>query len=70
MYLWHRVPHDVDDRMFMRAMLDDARVVVTPGSAFGPGGAGYYRVSLVAEPPVLEAAVERMVAACAARGWR
>jgi aspartate/methionine/tyrosine aminotransferase len=60
----------VDDWTFVRAMLDDARVVVTPGSAFGPGGTGYYRVSLVAEPPVLEAAIERMGVACAARGWR
>ena len=70
MYLWHRVPNGVDDWSFVRAMLEDAQVVVTPGSAFGPGGAGYYRVSLVAEPPVLEAAVERMGAASAARGWR
>jgi LL-diaminopimelate aminotransferase len=70
MYLWHPVPNGVDDWTFVRAMLDDAQVIVTPGSAFGPGGAGYYRVSFVAEPPVLEAAVERMGAASAARGWR
>lgn len=70
MYLWHAVPHGVDDWTFVRAMLEDARVVVTPGSAFGPGGAGYYRVSLVAEPTVLTTAMERMSAACAARGWR
>ena len=70
MYLWHRVPNDVDDWTFVRAMVDQARVVVTPGSAFGPGGAGYYRLSYVAEPTVLEAAVERIGAACAARGWR
>jgi LL-diaminopimelate aminotransferase len=69
MYLWHRLPNGVDDWTFVRAMLDDAQVVVTPGSAFGPGGAGYYRLSLVAEPAVLAAAVERMGAACAARGW-
>ena len=70
MYLWHPVPDGVDDWTFVRAMLEDARVVVTPGSAFGPGGAGYYRVSFVAEPPVLVAAIERMDAACDARGWR
>lgn len=69
MYLWLPVPGGVDDWTFARAMLDEARVVVTPGSAFGPGGAGYYRVSLVAEPPVLEAAIGRMSDACAARGW-
>jgi aspartate/methionine/tyrosine aminotransferase len=51
-------------------MLEDAHVVVTPGGAFGPGGSGYYRLSYVAEPAVLEAAMERIGAACAARGWR
>jgi LL-diaminopimelate aminotransferase len=70
MYLWHRVPNGVDDWTFVRAMLADAHVVVTPGSAFGPGGKGYYRLSYVADPAVLEAAVERIGAACAARGWR
>ena len=70
MYLWHPVPNGVDDWTFVRAMLEDAQVLVTPGSAFGPGGAGYYRLSYVAEPPVLEAAVERLGAACTARGWR
>jgi LL-diaminopimelate aminotransferase len=69
MYVWLPVPGGVDDWTFVRAMLDDAQVVVTPGSAFGPGGAGYYRVSLVAEPMVLSTSIERMSAACAARGW-
>jgi aspartate/methionine/tyrosine aminotransferase len=70
MYLWHSVPKGVDDWAFVRAMVDDARVVVTPGSAFGPGGAGYFRLSYVADPHVLESAMERIGAARAARGWR
>ena len=70
MYLWRRVPNGVDDWAFVRAMLEDARVVVTPGSAFGPGGTGYFRLSYVAEPQVLQSAMERIVAACAARAWR
>lgn len=70
MYLWRPVPAGVDDWTFVRAMLDDAQVVVTPGSAFGPGGAGYYRMSLVAEAAVLETAVHRMSEACAKRGWQ
>ena len=70
MYLWHRVPDGVDDWTFVRAMLEDARVVVTPGSAFGPGGTGYFRLSYVAEPHVLESAMERIGEARAARGWR
>ena len=70
MYLWHPVPNGVDDWTFMRTMLEEAQVVITPGSAFGPGGAGYFRLSYVAEPPVLAAAMERIGAACSARGWR
>jgi LL-diaminopimelate aminotransferase len=40
--------------------MDDAGVVVTPGVAFGPGGAGYFRISFVQPAPVLAAAVERL----------
>lgn len=69
MYLWLPVPGGVDEWTFVRAMLDDAGVVVSPGTAFGPGGAGYFRVSLVAEPSVLETALASLGTACAARGW-
>ena len=34
--------------------------MVTPGNAFGPGGEGFFRVSLVAEPAVLSDAITRM----------
>jgi LL-diaminopimelate aminotransferase len=70
MYLWHPVPKGVDDWSFVHAMVDDARVGVAPGSAFGPGGTGYFRLSYVAEPHVLESAMERISAARTARGWR
>jgi LL-diaminopimelate aminotransferase len=70
MYLWHSVPKGVDDWSFVHAMVEDAKVMVAPGSAFGPGGAGYFRLSYVAEPPVLESAMDRLAAAQAARGWR
>jgi len=70
MYLWHPVPKGVDDWSFVHAMVDDARVGVAPGSAFGPGGTGYFRLSYVAEPHVLESAMERIGAARTARGWR
>jgi LL-diaminopimelate aminotransferase len=35
-------------------------VVVSPGSAFGPGGEGFFRVSLIADIPVLDEAIERL----------
>ena len=38
-------------------------VVLTPGHAFGAGGEGWFRLSLVADVPVLEEAVARLAAA-------
>lgn len=70
MYLWLRMPEGVDDWTFVRAMLDDAGVIVTPGLAFGAGGAGWFRISLVAEPEVLRDAMLRIGEACGARGWK
>jgi aspartate/methionine/tyrosine aminotransferase len=40
-------------------LLEEAHVAVTPGVAFGPGGEGYVRFSLVEE-------VDRVDAACRA----
>lgn len=70
MYAWQAVPAGFDEWGWVRAALDDAGVVVTPGSAFGPGGAGYFRISLVQPAPALAAAVTRLagVAARAAAG--
>jgi LL-diaminopimelate aminotransferase len=69
MYVWLPAPAGVGDWEFAGALLDEAGVVVTPGSAFGPGGAGYFRVSLVADADVLRLAARRMGELVTARGW-
>jgi LL-diaminopimelate aminotransferase len=61
MYAWLPVPEGFDDWTWVRALLDQAGVVVTPGAAFGDGGRGWFRVSYVAPRPVLADAVERMI---------
>ncbi|GJG84958.1 LL-diaminopimelate aminotransferase [Gemmatimonadetes bacterium T265] len=66
MYAWLPVPDGYDDWGWVRAGMDDAGVVVTPGVAFGPGGAGYFRMSFVRPAPVLAAAVEQLTAAAGA----
>ena len=51
--------HDCDDsESLSRALLEDAHVVTIPGSAFGPSGEGYLRLSYgrASEPDLLEAA--------------
>lgn len=66
MYAWLPVPPWFDDWGWVRAALDDAGVVVTPGLAFGPGGAGYFRLSLVRPAEVLREAVGRIARLTAA----
>ncbi|MFF4389884.1 pyridoxal phosphate-dependent aminotransferase [Streptomyces sp. NPDC001552] len=41
-------------------LIDKAGVVVTPGSAFGPGGEGHIRLSLAASTATVEAGVNRL----------
>jgi LL-diaminopimelate aminotransferase len=46
MYLWVPLPTGVTSAEFGRRALDDAGVVVLPGSAFGAGGEGFFRIAL------------------------
>ena len=56
MYLWLPVPDGVDDWEWTRTLLDEDGIVVTPGVAFGEGGRGYFRVSLVRDTATLSRA--------------
>ena len=60
MFVWLPVPVGFTSQEWTRHLIDAAGVVVTPGNAFGPGGEGFFRVSLVAEPAVLRDAIDRV----------
>lgn len=60
MFVWLPVPAGFTSQRFTEHLIDEAGVVVTPGNAFGPGGEGYFRVSLVADDDVLREAIERL----------
>jgi LL-diaminopimelate aminotransferase len=60
MFLWLPVPGGFSSQEFARHVIEKAGVVVTPGNAFGAGGEGFFRVSLVAEEPVLDEAITRL----------
>jgi aspartate/methionine/tyrosine aminotransferase len=60
MFVWARVPSGFTSLSWAQRLIEDAGVVVTPGDAFGPGGAGWFRISLVADAEVLTEAVHRM----------
>jgi LL-diaminopimelate aminotransferase len=63
MFVWLPVPKAFTSQQWTEHLIEKSGVVVTPGNAFGPGGEGYFRVSLVAEAPVLQGAIERLATA-------
>lgn len=50
----------MDDETFAQRLLEEERVAVVPGSAFGAGGAGFVRCSYATAYEKIEAALERM----------
>jgi LL-diaminopimelate aminotransferase len=59
-YLWVKVPPGHNSASFASLLLDEAGVVVTPGSGFGAAGEGYVRLALTVPESRLEEAVERL----------
>jgi LL-diaminopimelate aminotransferase len=49
MYLWIPCPPGLNSTDFALSVLEQTGVVLTPGNAFGSGGEGYVRVSLIAD---------------------
>ena len=62
MYLWVAVPQGIDDWDWVRTLIDDDGVVVTPGVAFGDGGRGFFRISLVRDAGMLARAATTIAA--------
>ncbi|GED68962.1 aminotransferase [Brevibacillus reuszeri] len=56
MFVWAQVPQGWTSREFAFALLEQAGVVVIPGSAFGEEGEGYVRIALVQTPEILKQA--------------
>jgi LL-diaminopimelate aminotransferase len=63
MFVWLPIPAGFGAQEWTRYLIDRAGVVVTPGNAFGPGGERFFRVSLIADEPILAQAIERLRAA-------
>ncbi|WP_008318802.1 aspartate aminotransferase [Leptolyngbya sp. PCC 6406] len=60
MYLWVPCPPGIGSTDFALSVLEQTGVVLTPGNAFGKGGEGYVRVSLIAECDRLGEAMARL----------
>jgi LL-diaminopimelate aminotransferase len=63
MYLWIPCPPGMGSTDFAMSMLQATGVVVTPGNAFGAGGEGYVRISLIANCDRLGEAIDRLKSA-------
>ncbi|MEL7052073.1 MAG: aspartate aminotransferase [Cyanobacteria bacterium J06555_13] len=60
MYLWVPCPAGISATDFAFSLLQKTGIVVTPGTAFGEGGEGYVRISLIEGCDRLGEAVERL----------
>ncbi len=59
-YVWAPVPAGHTSTSFAETVLEEAAVVVSPGSMYGPSGEGFFRISLTTPDDRIEEAVERM----------
>jgi LL-diaminopimelate aminotransferase len=59
-YIWAPVPEGYSSASFAELVLEEAAVVVSPGSMYGPSGEGFFRISLTTPDELLRAAVQRL----------
>ena len=60
MYLWIPLPSGMPSAAFAKYALENAGVIVLPGSAFGPAGEGFFRIALTVGADRLRAGAERL----------
>jgi LL-diaminopimelate aminotransferase len=60
MYLWVALPAGMPSASFATTALEEDGVVVLPGSAFGPGGEGFFRIALTVASDRLREGVGRL----------
>ena len=59
-YLWWRLPAGIRSFDFFDTLLETCAVVGTPGSGFGPGGEGYFRLTAFGDPAKSAEAIRRI----------
>ena len=57
-YVWAPVPEGHTSTSFCELVLEEAAVVISPGSMYGPSGEGFFRIALTAPDQRIEEAVE------------
>ncbi|MFL5896621.1 MAG: LL-diaminopimelate aminotransferase [Thermoleophilaceae bacterium] len=64
-YIWAPVPEGHTSASYCELVLEEAAVVISPGSSYGPSGEGFFRISLTLADERLAEAVERLTASLA-----
>lgn len=59
-YIWLKTPDDMESWTFFDKLLNEANVIGTPGSGFGPSGQGYFRLTAFGNYEQTVEAVERI----------
>ena len=59
-YVWAPVPEGHTSTSFAELVLEEAAVVISPGSMYGPSGEGFFRISLTTPDERISEAVERL----------
>lgn len=59
-YIWLKTPKAMTSWEFFDYLLENANVVGTPGSGFGPSGEGYFRLTAFGTAENTKAAIERI----------
>jgi LL-diaminopimelate aminotransferase len=59
-YIWAPVPDGHTSTSFAEKVLEEAAVVISPGSMYGPSGEGFFRISLTTPDELLTEAVQRL----------
>lgn len=60
MYLWVPLPEGMPSATFQRRALEDVGVVTLPGTGFGAGAEGFFRIALTVATPRLVEAAQRL----------
>lgn len=62
LYVWAKIPAEFgqDDVSYVNKVLQETSVSIAPGSAYGPGGDGYVRLSLTIPKERIQVALERL----------
>ena len=59
MYLWIPLPESIPSAAFAERLMEDEGVIVLPGSGFGAGGEGFFRISFITSPARIAEAAKR-----------